>query len=144
MNYQIKIMDYWLFYIKISAFTFLFQINIAEYNNDWIINANFSLLGTKLNIKLKTLGESKETTEENKFYILIPVDTRDGGAWWAAISGVAQSRTRLKQLSSSSSREQLQVLFLFLYDFNAPGGITELNLFIQSRRLKELCLNFLW
>ena len=28
---------------------------------------------------------------------------RDGGAWWAAISGVAQSRTRLKRLSSSSS-----------------------------------------
>ena len=29
---------------------------------------------------------------------------RDGGAWWAAISGVAQSRTRLKRLSNSSSR----------------------------------------
>ena len=28
---------------------------------------------------------------------------RDGGTWWAAIYGVAQSRTRLKQLSSSSS-----------------------------------------
>ena len=28
---------------------------------------------------------------------------RDGGAWWAAIYGVAQSRTWLKQLSSSSS-----------------------------------------
>ena len=27
---------------------------------------------------------------------------RDRAAWWAAISGVAQSRTRLKQLSSSS------------------------------------------
>ena len=27
---------------------------------------------------------------------------RDGGAWWAAVHGVAQSRTRLKQLSSSS------------------------------------------
>ena len=27
---------------------------------------------------------------------------RDGGAWWAAVSGVAQSQTRLKQLSSSS------------------------------------------
>ena len=26
-----------------------------------------------------------------------------GGAWWAAIYGVAQSRTRLKRLSSSSS-----------------------------------------
>ena len=28
---------------------------------------------------------------------------RDGGAWWAAVYGVAQSRTRLKWLSSSSS-----------------------------------------
>ena len=28
---------------------------------------------------------------------------RDGGAWWAAIYGVAESRTRLKRLSSSSS-----------------------------------------
>ena len=27
---------------------------------------------------------------------------RDGGAWWAAVSGVVQSRTRLKRLSSSS------------------------------------------
>ena len=29
---------------------------------------------------------------------------RDRGAWWAAVYGVAQSRTLLKQLSSSSSR----------------------------------------
>ena len=28
---------------------------------------------------------------------------RDGGAWWAAVYGVAQSWTRLKRLSSSSS-----------------------------------------
>ena len=28
---------------------------------------------------------------------------RDGGAWWAAVYGVAQSQTRLKQLSSSKS-----------------------------------------
>ena len=28
---------------------------------------------------------------------------RDRGAWWAAVCGVAQSRTRLKRLSSSSS-----------------------------------------
>ena len=28
---------------------------------------------------------------------------RDHGAWWAAVYGVAQSRTRLKGLSSSSS-----------------------------------------
>ena len=29
---------------------------------------------------------------------------REGGAWWAAVYGVAQSRTRLKLLSSSSSQ----------------------------------------
>ena len=31
---------------------------------------------------------------------------RDGGAWWAAVYGVAQSRTRLKRLSSSSSKDK--------------------------------------
>ena len=35
---------------------------------------------------------------------------RDGGALWAAISGVTQSQTRLKRLSSSS----MIVLFLIL------------------------------
>ena len=33
---------------------------------------------------------------------------RDGGAWWAAVYGVTQSRTRLKQLSSSSSSKKLK------------------------------------
>ena len=32
---------------------------------------------------------------------------RDGGAWWAAVYGVAQSRTQLKRLSSSSSSSVL-------------------------------------
>ena len=35
---------------------------------------------------------------------------RDGGAWWAAVYGVAQSGTQLKRLSSSSSR--LVITFL--------------------------------
>ena len=36
---------------------------------------------------------------------------RDGGAWRAAVSGVAQSRTRLKRLSSSSSSDESLQLF---------------------------------
>ena len=32
---------------------------------------------------------------------------RDGGAWWAAVSGVAQSRTRLRRLSSSNSSSSI-------------------------------------
>ena len=35
---------------------------------------------------------------------------RDGGIWWAAVYGVTQSRTRLKWLSSSSSKECLGFL----------------------------------
>ena len=38
---------------------------------------------------------------------------RDGGAWWAAVYGVAQSRTRLKRLSSSSSSRLLKEMSMF-------------------------------
>ena len=33
---------------------------------------------------------------------------RDGGAWWAAVYGVTQSRTRLKRLSSSSNLHKIE------------------------------------
>ena len=39
---------------------------------------------------------------------------RDGGAWWAAVYGVAQSRTRLKRLSSSSSLLIVGLLLLLV------------------------------
>ena len=35
--------------------------------------------------------------------MFLPGESQGGGAWWAAVYGVAQSRTRLKPLSSSSS-----------------------------------------
>ena len=38
---------------------------------------------------------------------------RDGGAWWAAVYGVAQSRTQLKQLNSSSSSSNANVSGVF-------------------------------
>ena len=59
-----------------------------------------------------------DTTEQLPFHFSLPCigegngnllqcscleNPRDGGAWWASISGVAQSRTLLKRLSSSSS-----------------------------------------
>ena len=34
---------------------------------------------------------------------------RDGGAWWAAVYGVAESRTRLRRLSSSTSKGFLKL-----------------------------------
>ena len=35
---------------------------------------------------------------------------RDGGAWWAAVYGVARSWTRLKRLSSSSSSMYMLII----------------------------------
>ena len=48
---------------------------------------------------------------------------RDGGAWWAAVYGVAQSWTRLKRLSSSSSLVNGVSLNAFKSDFtlSSPG-----------------------
>ena len=52
---------------------------------------------------------------------------RDGGAWWAAVYGVAQSRARLKWFSSSSSREFYfllsvcdRILYLVFKTLHAP------------------------
>ena len=56
----------------------------------------------------------------------------DGAAWWAAVYGVAQTRTRLKRRSSSSCRNVsvfVNVLFSFLrqivsdtFDRSPPGS----------------------
>ena len=72
--------------------------------------------------KLQSMGrEESDTTEQLHFHFFLSCigegkgnplqcscleNPRDGGAWWAAIYGVAQSRTQLKRLSSSSSSIQ--------------------------------------
>ena len=62
--------------------------------------------------------EESDTTEQLHFYFSLSCigegngnplqcscleNPRDGGAWWATVYGVSQSRTQLKRLSSSSS-----------------------------------------
>ena len=66
--------------------------------------------------------EESDTTERLHFYFSLSCigegngnplqcscleNPRDGGAWWAAVSRVAQSQTQLKQLSSSSSSSNI-------------------------------------
>ena len=53
---------------------------------------------------------------------------RDGGAWWAAIYGVAQSQTRLKWLSSSSSR----LCHYLLNDANGQEKLVEFRIQFNS------------
>ena len=52
---------------------------------------------------LSCIGEGNDTPLQ---YSCLE-NPRDGGAWWAAVYGVSQSWTRLKQLSSSSSAGDL-------------------------------------
>ena len=55
--------------------------------------------------RVQSLGQEDTLEEENGNPLQYSClkNPMGRGAWWAAVSGVAQSRTRLKQLSSSSS-----------------------------------------
>ena len=52
----------------------------------------------RLHFPLSSIGEGNG----NPLQCSCLENPRDGGAWWAAVYGVAQSRTRVKRLSSSS------------------------------------------
>ena len=54
---------------------------------------------TSLHFSLSCIGEGNG----NPLQCCCLENPRDGGAWWAAVSGVAQSRTWLKWLSSGSN-----------------------------------------
>ena len=49
---------------------------------------------------------------------------RDRGAWWAAVYRVAQSQTRLKRLSSSSSRNPDLIYLFWILVMNISAGKT--------------------
>jgi len=69
---------------------------------------------------------------------------RDGGAWWAAVSGVAQSRTRLKRLSSSSSSYLLAVLLgIFLLIHKDNGELEQRIYDIIQKLLNIVKLSFI-
>ena len=45
--------------------------------------------------------------EGNPLHCSCLENLRDGRAWWAAVYGVAQSRTRLKRLNSNSNSNDI-------------------------------------
>ena len=63
---------------------------------------------------------------------------RDGGAWWAAVYGVAQSRTWLKWLSSSSSSTMSQKWCYACYSPN----LKSLRFAVSAFTLVELFLHY--
>ena len=59
---------------------------------------------------------------------------RDGGAWWVAVYGVAQSWTRLKQLSSNSSSSLFQSQCKYLIqEKKIYGGLRTLSYLLYKK-----------
>ena len=98
--------------------------------------------------------EESDTTERLHFHCLLSCigegngnplqcsfleNPKDGGAWWAAVCGVAQSRTRLMWLSSSS-RKTCQNCFYFILRFYSSEQ-TETIVLVQS---PKQYLNNIW
>ena len=80
----------------------------------WVLHFHFSL---------SCIGEGNG----NPLQYSCLENPRDGGAWWAAISGVAQSRTRLKQLSSSSSSKLRKDFFSLLNGSGERNGMKTIS-----------------
>ena len=71
--------------------------------HNWATSLSLFLFLTSLSLFLSCIGEGNG----NPFWCSCLENPRDGEAWWAAVYGVAQSRTRLKWLSSSSSSSSM-------------------------------------
>ena len=83
--------------------------NMYYQNNNWILKVKYHLNDFILEADMIHDGEGNG----NPLQYSCPENPRDGGAWWAAICGVAQSRTWLKRLSSGSSSMIHELSFIF-------------------------------
>ena len=74
--------------------------------------------------------------------MLLPENPRDGGAWWAAIHGVAQSRTRLSDSAAAAAAAQMKAHAPCLLTFRYKGLSWQLLCEIHSVFLpSQACLH---
>ena len=81
--------------------------------HDWATSLSLFTFTFHFHFSLSCIGEGNG----NPLQCSCLENPRDGGAWWAVISGVVQSRTWLKQFSSSLC---LRFLFICSHEFNQP------------------------
>ena len=95
--------------------------------HDWVTSLYFSL---------SCIGEGNG----NPLQCSCLENPRDVGAWWAAIYGVAQGQTRLKRLSSSSSRRlwNKEILMHIMRQLKVPQTASHVWSCEQFIRLAQL------
>ena len=76
----------------------------------WVLESGASVLSVSLFLFRRLYGVRVEKEMATHSICSCLENPRDGGVWWAAVCGVAQSRTRLSSSSSSSSEIQNSVL----------------------------------
>ena len=78
-----------------------------------VLGKSTELMYSSLPAMQKTWAQSLGWEDPLEKEMATPVfsleNPRDGGAWWAAVYGVSQSRTQLKRLSSSSSSMLIEI-----------------------------------
>ena len=103
--------------------------------------------------------EESDTTEQLHFHFPLPStaegnsnplqcscleNPRDGGAWWASVYGVTQSRTQLKRLSSSSSSRFYRIFFpKELASFNSMTAVT-IHSDFGTQKIKSVTVSILF
>ena len=71
--------------------------------------------------------------------VFLPGESQGWGAWWAAVYRVTQSQTRLKQLSSSSSRDQSKTVI------TSSSGVWAMKyMLVLLRRVSSNHLSWNW
>ena len=70
-----------------------------KYKQIWLIKNKFCCIKGHYRVREKTIYRVGENGTPLQHSCL--ENPMDGGAWWAAVHGVAKSQTRLKQLSSN-------------------------------------------
>ena len=65
---------------------------------------------------------------------------RDGGAWWEAVYGVTQSRTRLKWLSSSNSMLSFRLNSAYLNSLGCTSSVVPIEVFVFLAHISLLVL----
>ena len=71
-------------------------------------------------------------------------DPRDRGAWWAAVYGVAQSRTQLKRLSSSSRGPTESTILLHIMKSGRRGLLLPVQLLYHDKVDLSRMSRFFW
>ena len=79
------------------------QYSCLEKSHGWRCLVGYSPWGP-FHFSLSCIGEGNC----NPLQCSCLENPRDGGAWWAAVYGVAQSQTRLKRLSSQKKKKNSQ------------------------------------